>query len=297
MAIQFKSIASRFLTITLVLVVLAGAGLGAFLAVRSAGAIRAALDSKGNAVASLLENVGGGYLENFNYLALDGLVEDIAKDPEVGFVVVYDDKKKQLTKQAVPQDTSAFLLFERQLKNASNRPLGMLKIGYRTDGIAKELRANAVIAALGAAIAMALFSAGMIWLIRGITRPLRECVQMTERIARGELDADIAVERTDEIGQLMFSMKSMAERLREVVLNVKAVADNVASGGKQINDNTLQMSQAPRNRRRRPRKRRRLSRKCTPRSGRTPTMPCRPRESRSRAPTTPRKAAMPWRSL
>ncbi len=243
MAFQFRSISTRFLVTTLALVVLIVGGLGAFLAVRGSSSIRASLASKGSAVATLVEHVGAGYLENFNYLALDGLVADIIKDPEVGFVAVYDDKNKLLTKQQVPQDVSAFILFERTLKDEADHPLGLLRIGYRADAISKGLRANAVVAVVSVVIAMALFSFGMVLLIRGITGPLQHCVEATERIARGELDADITVARKDEIGQLMNAMQRMTDKIREVVLNVKAAADNVAGGGKQINDNAQQMSQ------------------------------------------------------
>jgi methyl-accepting chemotaxis protein len=74
-----RSIATRFLTTTLVLVLIVVGGLGTFLALRAARAIRT------DAVVTLVQNVGGGYLANFDCLALDGLVGDIRKDPDVAF--------------------------------------------------------------------------------------------------------------------------------------------------------------------------------------------------------------------
>jgi methyl-accepting chemotaxis protein len=233
----------RFLVPTLALVVVVVGGLGTFLAVRSARSINASLDSKGNAVATLTERVTAGYLENFNYLAIDGLLEDIRKDPEVAFVAVYDEKKKKLTKDDVPQDLGAFIVFERALKDADNRELGSLKIGYHASAVAAGLRTNAIIAAVSTLLAMLVSAIGMVLLVRGITRPVQECVAVTGRLARGELDIELAVTRTDEIGQLFGGLKAMVDKLRAVVQDVKAAADNVADGSRQINEGAQQMSQ------------------------------------------------------
>jgi len=242
MRIQFKSITSRCLAITLALVVLVVGGLGTFLAVRSARSIRASLDSKGNAVATLVENVSAGYLENFNYIALDRLVADLRKDSEVAFVGVYDDKKKQLTKDEVPKDPGAFIVFDRELKDAEGHLLGLLRIGYHGSIVAKGLRANATMAIVSVFLAMLSFVVGMVMLIRGITRPLKECVAVTDSLARGDLAVEVHVNRADEIGQLLEGMRTMVVKLREVVANVKDAADNVASGGQQVNEGAQQMS-------------------------------------------------------
>jgi len=242
MLIQFKSITSRCLAITLVLVVLVVGGLGTFLAVRSGRSIRASLDSKGNAVATLVENASAGYLENFNYIALDRLVADLRKDGEVAFVGVYDDKKKQLTKDEVPKDLGAFIVFDRELKDGEGHLLGTLRIGYHASIIAKGLRANATMAMASVLLAMLSFVVGMVILIRGITRPLKECVAVTDSLARGDLAVEVYVTRADEIGQLLEGMRTMVVKLREVVANVKDAADNVASGGQQVNEGAQQMS-------------------------------------------------------
>jgi len=243
MSTRFGSISTRFLATTLALVVLVVGGLGTFLAVRSARSIRASLDSKGNAVATLVENVGAGYLENFNYIALDRLVTDLRKDSEVAFVVVYDNNKKMLTTGEVPPDQGAFILFERVLKDVDGRSLGSLQIGYHASIVGKGLRTNAIIALVSVLVAMLAFAIGMGGLIRGITRPLQECVAVTGRLARGELDFEISVTRQDEIGQLLAGMKAMIEKLRDVVLGVKAAANTVAAGSRQINEGAQHMSQ------------------------------------------------------
>jgi methyl-accepting chemotaxis protein len=243
MSLGFRSISSRFLSTTLALVVLVVGGLGTFLAVRSARTIRASLDSKGDAVATLAQNVGASYVENFDFLALDALVADIRKDPDVAFVVVTDDKGKSLTKAPAPKELGSIIEFVREIRSSEGAPLGTFRIGYRPDAISEVLRTSAVVAAVSAVLAMIVFAAGMGLLIRGITRPLQACVTITERLAAGDLEVVVEVDRVDEIGKLLGAMKAMVERLREVVLKVQASADTVATGSQQIDASAQRMSQ------------------------------------------------------
>jgi methyl-accepting chemotaxis protein len=243
MKLRFRSLTARFLIPTLALVVLVVGGLGRFLAMRSAATIRASLDSKGNAVATIVQNVGGEYLENFNYLALDALVADIRRDPEVAFVVVTDEKGKPLTKEHAPEDVASFIVFDRDVKGSDGHRLGALRLGYRADAIARGIRADAITSGVSVVVAMLFFAAGLIVLVRGITRPLQACVERIERLARGDLEVEVEVNRVDEIGQLLGAMKAMVERLREVVLKVQAAADAVASGSQQIEGASRRMSE------------------------------------------------------
>jgi methyl-accepting chemotaxis protein len=276
-----KSIGSRFLLITLALVVAAFGGLGFFTAHRNAEAIRSSLTSKAESVAELTAHVGADYLANFNYLAMDSLVEDIAKDPEVGFVSFYNEQKKLLSKMKEP-DAKGMLVLERELKDDNGKPLGIVRIGYRTAAVDENLHANMVMIIQGTLLAMLLFAAGIVFLTRGIVQPIKESVAAIGRLAQGDLNSRIRTDRTDEIGLLMTSMKEMvtnlrahalvAERisqgdltaeatvlgdqdvlgkslaemtrkLREVVSEVKDAADHIATGSQQLSASTEQLSQ------------------------------------------------------
>jgi methyl-accepting chemotaxis protein len=240
--LRTRSIASRFLTTTLALVVLVVGGLGAFLALRGARNIRASLESKGNAVASLAEHMGAGYLENFDYVALDRLVADIRKDPEVAFVTVEDEKGKRLTREA-PPDGGGLALFERPLATADGQPLGVLRVGYRTDALDALLRADALAALASVVLAMLVFAAGLAALIRGVTVPLRAAVRVVERLAAGDLDVEIASARKDEIGLLLDGMAAMLVKFRAVVVSVQQAAEAVARGSQQIDASAQQTSE------------------------------------------------------
>jgi methyl-accepting chemotaxis protein len=241
--LRSSSLATRFLATTLTLVVVVVGGLGAFLAWRGGRAIRASLESKGTAVATLVEHVGGGHLLNFDYIALDALLEDVRLDPDVAFVAVHDDKGKLLTKAAPPGDVSPYLVFERTMGSPEGGVLGKASIGYRLDAIARTTRANALVAAASVALAMLVFAAGLLVLVRGVSRPLQAAVAITERLARGDLDVEVRMDGAQEVVRLREGMRAMVSRLRDVVLRVQAAADSIASGSQQIDAGARQLSQ------------------------------------------------------
>jgi methyl-accepting chemotaxis protein len=78
---------------------------------------------------------------------------------------------------------------------------------------------------------------------KSITNPLQEAVAASNKLSNGDLTMNIDVKNSDETGQLLTSMKSMVERLRGVVADVKLASDNVASGSQQLSAGAEQMSQ------------------------------------------------------
>ncbi len=63
-----------------------------------------------------------------------------------------------------------------------------------------------------------------------------EAAEVANKIANGDLTVQINAERKGEAGQLLGAMRSMVERLREVVIGVRGAADNVASGSQSMRD-------------------------------------------------------------
>ncbi len=80
-------------------------------------------------------------------------------------------------------------------------------------------------------------------LSRNITRPLEKAVDLSNRLAAGDLTQTIEVQNTDETGQVLAAIKNMVEKLRNVVSDVKTASDNVASGSQQLSASSEQMSQ------------------------------------------------------
>ncbi len=81
------------------------------------------------------------------------------------------------------------------------------------------------------------------WFSRWITRPLKQAVEVANRLADGDLGVKIEIKSRDETGQLLLAMKNMLEKLREIIDNARVMADNVSSGSQQISASSQQMAQ------------------------------------------------------
>jgi methyl-accepting chemotaxis protein len=117
--------------------------------------------------------------------------------------------------------------------------------------VAQEMRAKAESSfkrtsaiTIGAIIiGMGLASALGFLLIRSITSTLTAAVNVADRIANGELNNQIRVESSDELGKLMDSLKRMDGKLVEIVGGVRASADAVGAAARQLSHGNDDLSQ------------------------------------------------------
>ena len=82
----------------------------------------------------------------------------------------------------------------------------------------------------------------MTWLVRSITTPLSEAVEIAETVASGDLSADIEVKGDDEIGALLKALKTMHDNLAEIVGKVRAGTDTIAHASTEIAKGNLDLS-------------------------------------------------------
>ncbi len=78
---------------------------------------------------------------------------------------------------------------------------------------------------------------------RGITRPLAEAVRVADAVAGGDLTTRVEVRSTDETGQLMQALRTMNDRLSQVVGQVRAGTDTIATASGQIASGNRDLSQ------------------------------------------------------
>jgi methyl-accepting chemotaxis protein len=70
--------------------------------------------------------------------------------------------------------------------------------------------------------------------VRSITGPLMQAVDLAERVAAGDLTVDAAVKGRDEVARLLGSLRSMKDSLHRVVGEVRTNADGVAHASREI---------------------------------------------------------------
>jgi len=98
---------------------------------------------------------------------------------------------------------------------------------------ARATRALAVIAGM-LAVALVLGVLGTIWLARGITRPLTSAVAVTERVASGDLTAQIQSGGQDETGRLLAALERMQQSLHDMATSIRDGAKVVSEASEEI---------------------------------------------------------------
>ncbi len=82
------------------------------------------------------------------------------------------------------------------------------------------------------------------WLLsRSISSPVQDAARVVTRIAEGDFDQRVHVDRGDELGQLLRSMDSMAERVSATIAEVRGAAGALASAAAQVSSTSQALSQ------------------------------------------------------
>ncbi|MDX2201642.1 MAG: methyl-accepting chemotaxis protein [Hyphomicrobiaceae bacterium] len=82
-----------------------------------------------------------------------------------------------------------------------------------------------------------------VWLILGISHGLKLIANAMQSVSEGDLTKTVSVSTNDEIKDLVVTLNAMVERLRGVVGDAIAAADNVSSGSQQLSSAAEQVSQ------------------------------------------------------
>jgi methyl-accepting chemotaxis protein len=83
----------------------------------------------------------------------------------------------------------------------------------------------------------------ILWLARGITRPLGSAVAITERVASGDLTGEIAAGSQDETGRLLAALERMQSNLYDVAASIRDGAQVVSQASEEIARGNTDLSQ------------------------------------------------------
>jgi methyl-accepting chemotaxis protein len=78
---------------------------------------------------------------------------------------------------------------------------------------------------------------------RSITVPLRQAVNLSQRVANGDLTAALETNRGDEIGELFKSLHHMQESLRGLIVDIRESADTIHSTSVEVAAGSGDLSQ------------------------------------------------------
>jgi methyl-accepting chemotaxis protein len=81
-----------------------------------------------------------------------------------------------------------------------------------------------------------------VWIVRSITRPINQAVDVARAVADGRLDTDIQIRTKDETGLLLAALKDMQDGLVRVVSTVRSGSESVATASSQIAEGNTDLS-------------------------------------------------------
>ncbi|MFD1034187.1 HAMP domain-containing protein [Sphingomonas hankookensis] len=76
-----------------------------------------------------------------------------------------------------------------------------------------------------------------------IRRNLRDATDLVASVARGDVSTTVEARSNDEVGTLIDALNAMVVRLRGVIGEANAAAENVAAGSQQLSASSEQVSQ------------------------------------------------------
>jgi methyl-accepting chemotaxis protein len=77
---------------------------------------------------------------------------------------------------------------------------------------------------------------------RSITKPLKEAVEVAQRVANGDLTSEIKVDSNDETGQMMEALRHMNASLIKIVAEVRAGTESIAEASSEIASGNMDLS-------------------------------------------------------
>ncbi|PJI07786.1 MULTISPECIES: methyl-accepting chemotaxis protein [Clostridium] len=122
--------------------------------------------------------------------------------------------------------------------------VGSVDVGISMQNMYKTVYKTMFIIIIVAIILFILLGLLLLKISKGITDPLNELVDVSKKIADGELDNDIDIDTEDEIGVLATAFKNMSEHLKDTIRNIKNGTENVNSMSSELSSNSDDMKNA-----------------------------------------------------
>ncbi len=82
------------------------------------------------------------------------------------------------------------------------------------------------------------------WLMRQVTVPLNETIEIARRIAKGELNLDIHTDSQDEMAVLKLTMRDSMENLAKVMKEIREASGLISNASDQVNETSQSLSQS-----------------------------------------------------
>jgi methyl-accepting chemotaxis protein len=233
---NMDTINKKILLPALLLVAILIGAIGSVLITQQQRLLTSMMESKANSITTILAKISMQSMINIDRFALQTMVKETAKDPDVAFAEFYDVQGKSLTAEVMtaPADTSGLMVFENNILDYGDKPAGKIKVGFKTVSLQRTLENSIAVSAGSLVLLLVLLGFGLALIVRSVSRPLKNAIQIAEHVADGDLTSRIEVTSADETGQLLQALKGMNESLSRIVGEVRNTTDSIITASQEI---------------------------------------------------------------
>ena len=130
------------------------------------------------------------------------------------------------------------------IKNSAGEVVGILYVGINKNEFFAAIRkilSNITYTVIAFGLVICMIS---IQLVRKVVmQPVRQGIDMTREIARGNLYTDLSINRKDELGELFEALDLMQAKLTEVIQGIRNGANEVRNSSEQVGQGNIELSQ------------------------------------------------------
>jgi PAS domain S-box-containing protein len=237
LSIQTRLVAALSLSATLLVGII-----GLYWLQRHERELNLALAQRQERMAQLIARGFAEPVWNLDSAALSELLDAVMADPEVQSITLQapglEALKRERDKPAVMPSTLVFELSHRSAAKGPGAALGRAQLVYTREHIKQSLdETRRLVASLLATVLLAIVLTSYVLVGQLVKRPVSRLRGLAQRVASGELGAQITVERGDEIGELTEQLNAMslklhaaAEGLRDSEARYRSLFENAAEG-------------------------------------------------------------------
>ncbi|MFC9711258.1 methyl-accepting chemotaxis protein [Paenibacillus sp. NPDC056933] len=220
----------------------------------------------GNVVASVAQTSADGHGVVSVSLSLESLSQTVntTKIGKKGYIYIIDNANKIIVHPTEKPGTEGTMepyktIFEQKNGSldyslngtqehaffATNETTGWTVVGVIDNNeVTESVRPILYTTLVVVAIAIAVSSIIIFWIVQSITRPLKRLVTASNEISNGNLAIEVPVTGQDEFGKLSTSFNKMSQSLRNVIHDVRHTADELTASSAQLAINSSETTKA-----------------------------------------------------
>lgn len=220
--------------------------------------------TKAESLASTMAQTAAGLIMNYDHETLRRIAASSQADPDVSFVLFYDENGQPLTdtekKTEEAHAITKDIVFEAEKVGHIELGLNFASLERKTEEVAKQIeelatqadRAKDAEAGRVATRILWLSAVGLVLLCLVtyyvlavvVIRPIKDVIRSLHAIAQGEgdLTSRLKIQRQDEIGDLSQCFNDFVENIRRIVAQVKSSSVEMASIAEGLSAATSQIA-------------------------------------------------------